>query len=91
MLQQGKDLPEGREQVLETGQKDLMLHNDDHNTFDFVIESLIDVCGHDYLQAEQCTWIAHYKGKCPVKSGGFEELRPLHEEFSRRGLTTTIG
>jgi ATP-dependent Clp protease adaptor protein ClpS len=68
----------------------LILFNDEINSFDFVIETLIEVCRHDPLQAEQCTWIAHYKGKCDVKAGLFSELKPMHDEMSNRGLTVTI-
>jgi len=68
----------------------LILFNDDVNSFDFVIETLIDVCHHDPMQAEQCAWIAHYKGKCTIKEGGLLLLQPLLKEISRRGLTVTI-
>ncbi len=70
--------------------KDLLLHNDNFNTFDFVIETLIEVCEHDSLQAEQCSMIVHYKGKCVVKSGAFDDLKPKHDELNRRGLTASI-
>lgn len=51
-----------------TGQKNfLVLHNDDFHTFDFVIETLVNVCEMDEIQAEQCTYLIHYKGKCDVK------------------------
>jgi ATP-dependent Clp protease adaptor protein ClpS len=73
----------------ETG-KELVLHNDEHNTFEFVIESLIEVCDHLPEQAEQCALIAHNKGKCGVKKGDLFMLKTLHKEMSRRGLTTTI-
>jgi ATP-dependent Clp protease adaptor protein ClpS len=75
----------------ETGtEKSLVLFNDDVNSFDFVIDSLIEVCGHEPEQAEQCTMIAHFKGKCNVKSGDFYILKPLFEELTLRGLTVTI-
>ncbi len=70
--------------------KKLILFNDDVNTFDFVIETLIDVCGHDALQAENCAWIAHFKGKCAVKKGSFEELEPCYREMTRRKLIVQI-
>jgi len=70
--------------------RELVLHNDDFNTFDFVIASLIEVCKHEAEQAEQCAMIVHYKGKCTVKTGPFAELEPMHRELSNRGLTTTI-
>lgn len=68
----------------------LVLFNDDHNTFDHVIDSLIEVCEHDPHQAEQCALVAHFKGKCGVKNGPFEELKILHEELGRRDLTVEI-
>ena len=71
-------------------QKELILHNDDINTFDFVISTLIDVCKHEKEQAEQCAMIIHYKGKCSVKTGFLTELEPLHTEVINRGLSATI-
>jgi len=68
----------------------LILWNDEVNSFDFVIDSLIEVCGHTPEQAETCTWIAHFKGKCPVKSGSFDELKPLYSELTNRKLTVEI-
>lgn len=70
--------------------KSLILFNDDFNTFDFVIDTLVDVCGHDPLQAEQCALIVHYKGKCAVKSGSHNELKPPFIEMSNRDLTVAI-
>jgi ATP-dependent Clp protease adaptor protein ClpS len=70
--------------------KHVVLHNDDHNSFDHVINSLIEVCDHDMVQAEQCTFIVHFKGKCEVKRGAFSELRPIRNELNNRGLTATI-
>lgn len=70
--------------------KTLVIHNDDFNTFDFVIETLIDVCKHEPLQAEQCTFIIHYSGKCAVKTDMFSKLQPIWAEVINRGLTATI-
>ena len=70
--------------------KSLILYNDEVNTFDFVIETLIDVCEHDPLQAEQCTLIVHFKGKCGVKSGTRDELKPAYTEMLNRQLTVAI-
>jgi ATP-dependent Clp protease adaptor protein ClpS len=70
--------------------KELILHNDDVNTFDYVIEMLVEVCGHDSTQAEQCVLIAHYNGKCGVKSGTFKELKPPYENLRDRKLTVSI-
>jgi ATP-dependent Clp protease adaptor protein ClpS len=82
--------PLKKEQENIAGDKELILFNDDFNTFEFVIETLIDVCGHDPLQAEQCALVAHFNGKCGVKTGSFEELKPMHDEMSNRDLTVTI-
>jgi len=70
--------------------RSLILYNDDVNSFDFVIEALVDVCEHDFLQAESCAWIAHYKGKCPVKKGTFEDIKIRYTEMTNRTLTVEI-
>lgn len=70
--------------------KKLVLFNDDVNTFDFVINSLIEVCEHNAMQAENCAMIAHYKGRCSVKNGSFNELEPIHNALSGRQLTVEI-
>ena len=69
---------------------DLILYNDEINSFDFVIESLVVVCGHDFEQAEQCALIAHYKGRCAVKSGSYKELKGMLEELTLRRLTVSV-
>jgi ATP-dependent Clp protease adaptor protein ClpS len=80
------------EEVLcETGPvKEIILHNDDVNTFDHVIESLVDICEHDPIQAEQCAWIVHYNGKCSVKRGTFDQLEPRCTALQERGLSADI-
>ena len=70
--------------------RDLIIYNDDYNTFDYVIESLVKVCKHEVIQAEQCTWIIHYNGKCAVKKGSFDVLRPMRQALSERGLDAKI-
>ena len=79
-------------EVKEKTQKELnvVLYNDDVNSFDFVINSLIEVCNHDPIQAEQCTFLVHFKGKCEVKRGSFADLRPIRNELTNRGLSATI-
>lgn len=77
------------EELLDDGNL-LVLFNDEHNTFDHVIDALVEVCEHDLNQAEQCALIAHFKGKCGVKSGSFTELEPLHNELGNRDLTVEI-
>lgn len=70
--------------------KSLILFNDDVNTFDFVIDTLIDVCEQDPLQAEQCALLVHHKGKCGVKSGSYEKLEPIYSEMLNRKLSVSI-
>ena len=70
--------------------RDLILHNDDVNTFDFVIETLVEVCGHNPLQAEQCAFLVHHKGKCGVKKGSYADLEPLCLTLLQKGLSATI-
>ncbi len=76
--------------VQEEATQALILYNDDVNTFEFVTNSLIQVCGHDSIQAEQCTYLVHYKGKCDIKTGTFEQLRPMCEALLDRGLSAVI-
>ncbi|HKL02655.1 MAG TPA: ATP-dependent Clp protease adaptor ClpS [Cryomorphaceae bacterium] len=70
--------------------KEIVLFDDDYHTFDFVIESLIAVCKHSVIQAEQCTFIVHYNGKCAVKRGEYEKLKPMCTALIDRGLTAEI-
>jgi ATP-dependent Clp protease adaptor protein ClpS len=70
--------------------KDLIVYNDDVNTFDHVIESLVKVCKHQMIQAEQCTWIIHYKGKCQVKRGEYDELEMMCTALLDRGISAEI-
>ena len=69
---------------------EIVLYNDDVNSFDFVIDALIDVCEHDPIQAEQCTMLVHYKGKCAVKTGSYEELKPKCSKLLELGLSAEI-
>lgn len=85
-----KTTPFSGEDILSTKLHDLVVHNDDFNTFDFVISTLIEVCKHKPEQAEQCTLIIHYKGKCAVRSGDYNTLEPMHREILNRGITSTI-
>jgi ATP-dependent Clp protease adaptor protein ClpS len=85
-----KDKPVNENQELLLSGSELILFNDEVNSFDYVIETLVEVCEHEPFQAEQCTFIAHYNGKCPVKSGSFNELKPKYDEMTRRGLTVSI-
>lgn len=68
----------------------LIVWNDDINTFDWVIETLIEVCGHSYEQAEQCSYIIHFQGKYAVKQGSYEELKPMCDAITDRGIGATV-
>ena len=68
----------------------IVLWNDDVNTFDDVIEALVEICEHTLEQAEQCTMLVHYKGKCTVKTGSLEKLQPMHQKLLSRSLTSEI-
>ncbi len=68
----------------------LILYNDDHNTFDWVIECLIDLCQHQAEQAEQCALLVHFKGKCQIKKGSYNELKPICEALLDRGLSAKL-
>lgn len=68
----------------------LIVWNDEVNTFDWVIETLVEVCGHSPEQAEQCSIIIHYKGKCAVKTGDYDTLKPMCDSITDRGIGATI-
>ncbi len=68
----------------------LIVWNDDVNTFEWVIETLVEVCGHTHEQAEQCAYIIHFHGKYAVKNGSFDELKPQCEAITDRGINATI-
>jgi ATP-dependent Clp protease adaptor protein ClpS len=76
------------EQELE--QHQIVLFNDDVHTFDYVIDSLIDVCEHTLEQAEQCTYLVHYKGKCTVKTGEIDDLKPRCSKLLQLGLSAEL-
>ncbi|MTI23173.1 ATP-dependent Clp protease adaptor ClpS [Fulvivirga sp. RKSG066] len=79
-------------EVLEdvTDVKDLMVFNDDVNTFDHVINTLVKVCRHTAEQAEQCAMIIHYKGKCSVKKGVLKDLRPMKDAICEAGIDAKV-
>lgn len=89
MIETEVDVIRELKEQLETP-RSLILFNDDVNTFDFVIDSLMKVCNHKPLQAEQCTYIVHYNGKCEVKKGSLNKLEPLCTALLDRGLTAEI-
>ncbi|MBN1118041.1 MAG: ATP-dependent Clp protease adaptor ClpS [Bacteroidales bacterium] len=72
------------------GGRCLILHNDEVHSFDYVIETLVKVFKMDSIQAEQCTYLVHYKGKCDVKKGSYDILKPYKEALIEKGLEATI-
>lgn len=87
---QEEKLVEVLEAVETTDLMDLVVFNDDVNTFDHVIETLIKVCRHSVEQAEQCTWIIHFRGRCTVKTGTFDFLKPMREAICDAGIDARI-
>ena len=76
--------------TLEIDEKDLILYNDDHNTFEHVITCLQNYCDHSSIQAEQCAWIVHNNGKCSIKRAAFDRLKPIFEALLDAGLSAVI-
>lgn len=74
----------------ETNQNEIVLFNDDVNTFDHVIDSLVEICEHTLEQAEQCALLVHYKGKCTVKTGEYNDLKPRCSKLLTKGLSAEI-
>ncbi len=70
--------------------KVLILFNDDINTFDHVIRSLVEICGHDSVQAEQCALIVHFKGKCDIKTGPEQVLVSMCQSLNEKGLSSEV-
>lgn len=68
----------------------LIVWNDEVNTFEWVIETLMTVCGHSHEQAEQCAYIIHYQGKYAVKNGNYDDLKPVCDAITERGINATI-
>lgn len=69
----------------------LILYNDDVNTFEHVIKSLVEICGHDSVQAEQCAMIVHFKGSCEIKLGIVEVLNAMSRSLNAKGLNSKVG
>jgi len=80
----------GSEEIDDQQQSTLVLYNDDINTFDYVMETLVEVCDHSMTQAEQCATITHYKGKCEVRSGTSAEMKELRYQLVSRGLKASV-
>ncbi len=87
---QEEELVELLEETVDEDLCDLVVFNDDVNTFDHVINTLIKVCKHSSEQAEQCTYLIHYKGKCAVKKGTFLELKPMCANILDAGINASI-
>lgn len=68
----------------------LILHNDDYNTFDWVIKCLIEVCNHEFEQANQCAHIVHFNGECDVKYGDYDTLNGMKDKLVQAQLSVTI-
>jgi ATP-dependent Clp protease adaptor protein ClpS len=68
----------------------LIVWNDEVNTFEWVIETLIEICGHTHEQAEQCSYIIHFQGKYAVKQGSYDELKPMCDAITERGIGATV-
>lgn len=83
-------LPQTEEATATETLREIILFNDDVNTFDWVIHCLIEICEHSPEQAEQCSIIVHYKGKCGVKTGSYAELEPRCSALQERGLSAEI-
>ena len=78
------------EKIIAEKQFALILFNDDVNTFEHVIDCLVKICDHQLLQAEQCTYLVHYTGKCVIKNGSYEKLEPLCTALLNNGLSAKI-
>lgn len=85
-----KELVEVLEDVSQESCYDLVVYNDDFNTFDHVINTLVKVCKHSPEQAEQCTYIVHYRGKCSVKEGSYSQLEPMKNAILDAGIDAKI-
>ena len=68
----------------------LIVWNDEVNTFEIVIDTLMEICGHSHEQAEQCAYIIHFQGKYAVKKGSYDELKPMCDAITDRGIGATV-
>lgn len=89
---QPEERPEALEEVLvqEEKEHEIILYNDDVNTFDHVIRCLIKICEHSFMQAEQCAYLVHFTGKCAVKTGPLEDLIPRCSALLEEGLSAEV-
>lgn len=82
--------PSADTDTLTTDQYSLIVWNDEVNIFDWVIETLMEICGHSLEQAEQCAMFIHYKGKYAVKKGDYDTLKPMCNSITERGIGATV-
>lgn len=82
--------PSADTDTLTTDQYSLIVWNDEVNTFEWVIETLVEICGHTLEQAEQCAMFIHYKGKYAVKKGDYDTLKPMCNNITERGIGATV-
>ena len=87
---QEQELVEIAESIDVSDLKNLVVFNDDVNTFDHVIQTLVRVCKHTHEQAEQCAMIVHYRGKCTVKQGSLDDLKPMRDAICESGIDARI-
>ena len=89
---EAKESPKVSEQVLlkSDQEHEIILYNDDVNTFDHVIRCLIKICEHTFMQAEQCAYLVHFTGKCIVKTGSLEDLTPRCTSLLNEGLSAEV-
>jgi ATP-dependent Clp protease adaptor protein ClpS len=85
-----KTLHKNKNLKKDDGTCSLILYNDNINTFDHVIKSLVEVCGHDFIQAEQCALIVHLRGSYEVKTGSKELLNAMSKSLNIKGLTSIV-
>lgn len=90
VLHQEEQRVEVLDAVATTDARELIVYNDDFNTFHHVIKTLMRVCRHTAEQAEQCTWIIHHRGKCTVKTGAYDELNPMRSAICDEGIDAKI-
>jgi len=90
MSSQIEEVLQAEETTTDLQQAQLVVYNDDFNTFDWVIQCFMEVCNHSFEQAEQLSLIVHYKGKAIVKTGNFDKLKPMKDALVERGLSAVI-
>ncbi len=85
-----EELVEVQEEVTTGSLAQVIVYNDDVNTFDWVIECLMEICNHTFEQSEQLSLLVHFKGKATVKTGSFEKCKPIKDALVDRGLSAVI-